>query len=268
MPDLNTWPTDGAAGSVSSEAKWRKMARLWVPSGVASAADLVPTLAAGPTINVAVGAAWLDGHFAELTTPASIPASANGLLVLRFTPADNRCELLYRDGATTPTQTDPTWEMPVALMNAGSMYDRRAVLSLATELASLASAPATITAVFPALTAIPGVQVNLWATGLYLCTACFDVNVTTLSAGAQVYGHIVPNLGGIDNPLAAVIQQRTMMQMTAVQRFTQTITVPVRCTTAGTGYLTMAGSKSAAAGAVNIESGAAATWLHVHRIAA
>lgn len=128
MPDLTVWPTDGADGSVSSEARWRKMARLWVPSGVAN--GLVPTLAAGPTINVTAGAAWLDGHFAELTAPASMAASANGLLVARLTVGDNRCELVYRDGSgLSPTQTDPTWELPIASMGAGAMFDLRAYAS-------------------------------------------------------------------------------------------------------------------------------------------
>jgi hypothetical protein len=123
MPDLAVWPTDGADGSVASEARWRKMARYWVPSGVTS--GLTPALIAGPSITVQIGAAWLDGHYAELTAPATVPVSANGLLVLRFTPADNRCELLYRDGASTPTQTDPTWELPLAKMTAGAMTDLR-----------------------------------------------------------------------------------------------------------------------------------------------
>lgn len=129
MPDLNVWPTDGADGSVSSEARWRKMARGWVPSGVDASllgsGQLTPTLAAGPTINVTIGAAWLDGHYAELTTPASIPATANGLLVVRFTPADNHAELLYRDAAVTCTQTLATWELPIARMLAGALQDLR-----------------------------------------------------------------------------------------------------------------------------------------------
>lgn len=125
MPDLAVWPTDGADGSVSSEARWRKMARLWVPSGVAQPGDLTPTLAAGPTINVTTGACWLDGHYAEMTAPASVPATANGLLVVRFTPADNHAELLYRDGVSSPTQTDPQWELPISQMTAGAMSDRR-----------------------------------------------------------------------------------------------------------------------------------------------
>ena len=137
MPDLAVWPTDGAGpggdGSVSSEARWRKMGRLWVPSGVdysplgigGGSGALAPTLAAGPTINVAVGGCWLDGHYAELTAPASVPATANGLLVVRFTPADNHAELLYRDAVTVPTQTVSSWELPIASMTAGAISDAR-----------------------------------------------------------------------------------------------------------------------------------------------
>jgi len=133
MADLAVWPTDGADGSVSSEARWRKMARLWVPSGVdvsplgvGGAGALAPTLVAGPTINVAIGGCWLDGHYAELTTPASVPATANGLLVVRFTPADNHAELLFRDAAVLPpTQTAVTWELAIASMAAGALTDRR-----------------------------------------------------------------------------------------------------------------------------------------------
>jgi len=124
MPDLSVWPTDGADGSVSTELRWRKMARLWVPSGVVPT-GLVPALIAGPAITVTVGAAWIDGHYAELVTPATVPVTANGLLVVRFTPADNRAELLWRDGATVPTQTDPTWELPIAKMTAGAITDLR-----------------------------------------------------------------------------------------------------------------------------------------------
>jgi len=140
VPDLTVWPTDGADGSVSSEARWRKMARIWVPSGVDNsllglAGQLVPTLAAGPTINVTAGACWLDGHYAELATPASIPATANGLLVVRFTPADNHAELLYRDAATTCTQTLATWELPIARMLAGAMQDLRWLANTSGEIA-------------------------------------------------------------------------------------------------------------------------------------
>jgi hypothetical protein len=106
------------------------MARMWVPSGVdasalAVAGGLAPTLVAGPTINVAAGGCWLDGHYAEIANPSSVPATANGLLVVRFTPADNHAELVYRDAATVPVQTLTTWELPIASMAAGVMTDAR-----------------------------------------------------------------------------------------------------------------------------------------------
>jgi hypothetical protein len=131
MPDLTVWPTDGADGSVSSEARWRKMARHWVPSGVVPASvdtltgQLAPTLVAGPAIQVANGGCWLDGHYAELPTQQTVPVTANGLLVVRFTPGDNRTELLYRDAASAPTQTLATFELAIAKMTAGAMTDQR-----------------------------------------------------------------------------------------------------------------------------------------------
>jgi hypothetical protein len=268
MPDLTVWPTDGADGSVSSEARWRKMARLWIPSGVKDPAALAPTLAAGPTINVTTGGAWLDGHYAELTTPASIPATANGILVVRLTVGDNRAELLYRDGVSVPTQTDATWELVIAGMSAGTMTDRRPIMSLATELSVVPTAGIAVSALWPAGSAVPGTNLGLWATGLYLATASFDVNVTTISATTKVYGVITGGGSGVDLPLAGSIPYRTMLQMTAVGRLAQIITMPVRCTTAGTGWLYLAASKSAAAGVAYIENDTIATWLHVHRIGA
>ena len=80
MPDMTAvWPTDQSPGNVSSEARWRKMARMWATSGVddsplAVAGRLAPTLAAGPIINVAAGACWVDGHYCELNPGTAIPA--------------------------------------------------------------------------------------------------------------------------------------------------------------------------------------------------
>ena len=125
MAELVGWPTDGAEGSVSSEARWRKMARLWAPSGVAN--GLVPTLGSG-VINVTAGSAWVDGHYCELTSPASESSTANGLLVVRFTPADNLFELVYRDGVSAPTQSDAVWELPIAQMVAGALTDVRSMI--------------------------------------------------------------------------------------------------------------------------------------------
>ena len=104
MAVLTGWPTDGAEGSVSSEARWRKMARLWAPSGVVT--GLVPTLGSG-VINVTAGSAWVDGHYCELTSPASETNSANGLLVVRFTPASTTCSN-WSTGTECPLPPKPT----------------------------------------------------------------------------------------------------------------------------------------------------------------
>lgn len=126
MALLTGWPTDGADGSVSSEARWRAMARQWLGSGVLRGvySELASAYAAG-AITTQPGGVWIDGHYAELTAVANTPATANGLLVVRFTPADNKFELLFRDGVTVPTQTTATWELPIALMSAGAMVDSR-----------------------------------------------------------------------------------------------------------------------------------------------
>jgi hypothetical protein len=126
MADLIVWPTDAAEGSVATEARWRKMARLWVGTGVELKAGMMkPTLGAGPVIAVADGSCWIDGHYAELTAGTSVPVTTNGILVVRLTPADNKAELLYRASVTDPTQTDASYELPIARMSGGAMVDLR-----------------------------------------------------------------------------------------------------------------------------------------------
>jgi len=197
MPDLTVWPTDGADGAVSSEARWRKMARLWIPSGVDASplglgapTGLAPTLAAGPVINVAIGAAWLDGHYAELATPASIPATANGLLVVRFTPADNHAELLYRDAATLPTQTLATWELPIAQMTAGALTDKRVFADPQSAgvgyVDKLGTGNLTVTATS---TVVPGSSALL-GVGRWMVSAQFDVQVAAVDVATYLYASI------------------------------------------------------------------------------
>ena len=269
MPDLDVWPSDGSAGAVSTEARWRKMARLWAPSGVRRDADLVPTLVAGPTINVSVGQAFIDGHLAELTSPASVPAAADGIVVIRWTPADNRAELLFRAGAgLTPTQTDASWELPIAVMVGGGMADRRPILATATELSGAATSGVSgVTAIWPATSAVvPGIQVVLYSPGLYLLTACFDMEVTVAAAGNLAYGMIVPT--GAVLPLAGTIPNRIMLEMGQLQRRMQQLTLPCRVDTPGTAFVNLCASKAAAGGTYNVLSNALGTWLHAHRIAA
>jgi len=160
------------------------MARAWMPSGVDTSllglGQLVPTLVAGPTINVTAGACWLDGHYAELATPASVPATANGLLVVRFTPADNHAELLYRDAAVTCTQTLATWELPIAQMAAGALKDIRWFANNSGELATVTNA-ATIALAAANTQASPADIADLPA--VYCDGAPLEVTIAVLTMG-------------------------------------------------------------------------------------
>lgn len=129
MVAMTVWPTDASDGSVATEARWRKMARHWAPTGVAPGVggELKPTLAF-PNLTVADGAAWVDGHYAELLGSQVLAATANGIAVVRFDPAANMAELVWRDGVTTPAQS-PTgvYEMLVAQVTGSVLVDRRAM---------------------------------------------------------------------------------------------------------------------------------------------
>ena len=130
MPSLSVWPTDGADGSVANEARWRKMGRHWTPTGVLAGVggQLKPTLA-GTSLTVADGAAWVDGHYCELLGSQVLTVTANGIAVVRFDPAANTAELVWRDGVTVPAQS-PTgvFEMLIASTTGSVLADRRAIV--------------------------------------------------------------------------------------------------------------------------------------------
>jgi hypothetical protein len=129
MVAMNVWPTDAASGSVATEARWRKMGRVWAPSGVVAGlgAEMAPSLAY-PNLTIGDGAAWVDGHYAELVSSQVLTATANGLAVVRFDPAANSAELLWRDGATVPTQSlTGIWELPIYKTVGSVGTDMRAV---------------------------------------------------------------------------------------------------------------------------------------------
>ena len=210
MADLAVWPTDGAGpggdGSVSSEARWRKMARSWANTGVDGAllalgggpGSLQPTLVAGPACQVAVGSCWIDGHYCELTAPATIPIATAGIVVVRFTPADNHAELLYRDGVTVPTQTVASYELVIAQISAGAVIDKR-IMAVGGEAAVASTADITISAINPTYGAIPGTSLPLWAVGLYEIKFQADVDVTALAAGNLFY--LAPGFNGTYNSI-------------------------------------------------------------------
>lgn len=128
MALLTVWPTDGADGSVADEARWRKMARLWSPSGVRAGvgSEMVPTLA-GLNLTVRSGGCWIDGHYCELGTDQVLPVTADGLAVVRFDPVANTAELLWRAGTGIVPTMNPSgvWELPIAVVGSSFMADRR-----------------------------------------------------------------------------------------------------------------------------------------------
>jgi hypothetical protein len=131
MVAMAVWPTDGADGSVANEARWRKMGRLFAANGVASgiANELAPTLAF-PNLTIQAGAAWVDGHYTESASVQTLTATANGMAVVRFDPAANTAELLWRDGASSPSQNpNGVWELPLAKTVGSAITDLRSFSS-------------------------------------------------------------------------------------------------------------------------------------------
>jgi hypothetical protein len=104
FPFTATDPTDTSPGVLSSENLWRKMGRQWLPSGVIP--DYLNALngfadSTGLHMKMDTGAAWVDGHYGEITalvttdTLSSLAAVTGGLsrvdrLVLRVDPTNKQ----------------------------------------------------------------------------------------------------------------------------------------------------------------------------------
>ena len=71
--------------------------------------------------------------------------TSTGLVVIRFTPADNRFQLRRVNGAVNPTQTEATWELPIARMTGGAMTDIRDLVTRGTTTNSMIEAGAVTT---------------------------------------------------------------------------------------------------------------------------
>lgn len=150
MVAMNTWPTDANNGSVANEARWRSMARMFARTGVlpnGGVDELTPSLNY-PALTIKPGACWVDGHYCELTSEQVLTATANGTAVVRFHPADNTAELLWRDGVSVfdPTEVVDTtgltlpwqngagpWEMPIARTVNQALTDMRTFTGYAAE---------------------------------------------------------------------------------------------------------------------------------------
>ena len=139
MVAMTVWPTDAADGSVANEARWRKMGRVWAPTGVVKGigGELKPSIVY-PNVTIKSGACWVDGHYCELAVDSVITVSGlSGLIVVRFDPVTNSAALVFYDDTLTPTQ-DPVgmFDLPLAWMNLQTLNDIRGPLLPAGEQAS------------------------------------------------------------------------------------------------------------------------------------
>lgn len=123
---MSIWPTESGDGSVSSEDRWRKMAKYWLPSGVLQGylSELACTIAAG-VVTVGTGAAWVDGHYLEITAGSTEAAGSDGLLVAQFVKASQSGQVIFNAGVTTPVTTDAVYEIPLYQVISGALTDLR-----------------------------------------------------------------------------------------------------------------------------------------------
>lgn len=128
-------PFDSGAGSNVLEAGWRRMARLWLPDGIAAArANLLAVTESSPTamsVKVDTGEVWIQGHHGEITAAKTLPIAAahatlarKDLVVARADFTDNVVELDVLTGTPHASPSEPTltqntamWEIDLALVD-------------------------------------------------------------------------------------------------------------------------------------------------------
>lgn len=88
------FPFDSGAGAAITETQWRRMARLFVGTGVE--AGLAVTVGSGATVNLAAGSAWIDGHYYRTDATVAVEFTPNVLatpqtvyVVLELDPTAN-----------------------------------------------------------------------------------------------------------------------------------------------------------------------------------
>ena len=133
-------PFDAGAGSAVAESGWRSMAQHWIPPGpLVSGAGILdalkPTAGAGLQVLVALGEAWVKGHWASWTGQSALTVASNSsgstrvdAIVIRADFVNNRLELdlvAGTPGAGIPalTQSSSVWEILIGsstLVSGGS----------------------------------------------------------------------------------------------------------------------------------------------------
>lgn len=206
MVAMNVWPTDASSGSVANEARWRKMARHWAPSGVCAGVGgvLAPTLA-GLNLTVKSGAAWVDGHFCELAADTVLAVTANGIAVIRFDPAANTAELLWRDAVTAPAQNPTgTWELPIAATTGSALTDLRVFATTVQAAPYAALVTAAWSNAAPGTIPLPSATRTIPMIGgqLYLVTSWCGVRYGVASAQASVTSSVaIDGVGAVTGQL-------------------------------------------------------------------
>jgi hypothetical protein len=142
MVAISVWPTDAADGAVTSEARWRQMARFWAPTGVVQLDNQWFATLVGSVLTVGSGSAWVDGHFCENLSPITLTTTSNGLAVVRFTKATNVAEVVWRDAATTLQRNSSVWELALWRRTAGVLEDMRVYVTAQPQAVASAAARA------------------------------------------------------------------------------------------------------------------------------
>lgn len=114
----NYFPFDTGSGSGATQDRWRKMGRLWYPSGVVPGylSQMTPSIA-GSIVTIQPGGVWIDGFYGEIQTAktVSIPGGQTGQVVARMDTGGKTIGFLFVQNQTTPSQSVSAtiYEIPI-----------------------------------------------------------------------------------------------------------------------------------------------------------
>lgn len=124
---IEYFPFDNQA---SYEEQWRDMAQTWRTTGIivqgtnmdSVGGDCAVEPGTGLQIKIAVGRAWIKGHYFKHTddyeyipiTPNTGGTTRNDLVVIRADFTSNTIGYEVLEGTTTPVQTTTIWDLPIA----------------------------------------------------------------------------------------------------------------------------------------------------------
>ena len=129
------FPFDSGAGANVAEDQWRKMGRLWLPTGVVKGELLGLVVFADSTgmqVKVRSGRAWIEGHFFESDAEVVLTLGSNSSgstridrVIIRADFTANTIALAVLAGtpgagAPAVTQSTSTWEISLAQVSVPS----------------------------------------------------------------------------------------------------------------------------------------------------